>query len=43
MLVVPGDHFGMDDFIRVSFGLPQNYLVSALERMHELVLELSDK
>jgi aspartate/methionine/tyrosine aminotransferase len=43
VLVVPGDHFGMDHFIRVSFGLPEAYLVSALDRMHELVMELSEQ
>jgi aspartate/methionine/tyrosine aminotransferase len=43
VLVVPGDHFGLDNFIRISFGLPQDQLVSALDRIHALVLELSDK
>lgn len=41
VLVVPGDHFGMDHFVRVSFGLPQDYLVSALDRIHALITELS--
>lgn len=39
-LIVPGDHFGMDHFVRISFGLPPNYLVSALDRIHELIEEL---
>ncbi len=42
-LIVPGDHFGMDHFIRVSFGLPHDYLVGALDRLHELVVEISDE
>jgi aspartate/methionine/tyrosine aminotransferase len=42
-LIVPGDHFGMDHFIRVSFGLPHDYLVAALDRIHELVIEISDE
>jgi aspartate/methionine/tyrosine aminotransferase len=39
-LIVPGDHFGMDSFVRISFGLPHDFLVPALERIHELVTEL---
>ncbi len=40
VLIVPGDHFGMDRFFRISFGLPKDYLVSALDRIHDLVVEL---
>ncbi len=40
-LIVPGDHFGMDKFIRVSFGLPHDYLMAALDRIHELVVEMA--
>jgi aspartate/methionine/tyrosine aminotransferase len=40
VLIVPGDHFGMDHHLRVSFGLPHDYLVPALDRIHELVMEL---
>jgi len=40
VLIVPGDHFGMDRFLRISFGLPHDYLVAALDRIHELVEEL---
>ncbi|GAB4533413.1 MAG: aminotransferase [Anaerolineae bacterium] len=40
VLIVPGDHFGMDHFLRISFGLPEDYLVAGLDRIHELVLEL---
>lgn len=43
VLVVPGDHFGLDHFVRISFGLPHDYLVSALDRINALVLELSDE
>ena len=39
-LIVPGDHFGMDHFVRISFGLPPNVLTSALDRIHELIEEL---
>ncbi len=37
VLVVPGDHFGMDHFLRISFGLPADYLEPALERIRELL------
>ncbi len=40
VLIVPGDHFGMDHYLRVSFGLPQDYLLGGLERIHELLVEL---
>jgi aspartate/methionine/tyrosine aminotransferase len=40
VLIVPGDHFGMDRFLRISFGLPHNYLVPALDRIHDLIVGL---
>jgi aspartate/methionine/tyrosine aminotransferase len=40
VLVVPGEHFGMDRFVRVSFGLPEESLVPALDRFGELIAEL---
>ena len=40
VLIVPGDHFGMDHFVRISFGLPHDYLTPALDRIHELIIEL---
>jgi aspartate/methionine/tyrosine aminotransferase len=39
-LIVPGDHFGMDNFVRISFGLPHDYLMAALDRIHDLILAL---
>lgn len=41
VLIVPGDHFGMDKFVRISFGLPHDYLTTALDRIHELIAELN--
>ena len=38
--VVPGDHFGLDHFLRISYGLPHDYLKPALDRIHELIVEL---
>jgi aspartate/methionine/tyrosine aminotransferase len=40
VMIVPGDHFGMDRFVRVSFGLPHDYLKTGLDRIHELITEL---
>jgi aspartate/methionine/tyrosine aminotransferase len=40
VLVVPGDHFGLDHFLRISFGLPHDYLTAGLDRIHELLIEL---
>jgi aspartate/methionine/tyrosine aminotransferase len=40
VLVVPGDHFGLDHFLRISFGLPHDYLTAGLDRIHELLVEL---
>jgi aspartate/methionine/tyrosine aminotransferase len=40
VLLVPGDHFGLDNFLRISYGLPHDYLTAALDRIHELVMEL---
>ena len=40
VFVVPGDFFGMDKFVRISYGLPDNYLLEALDRIHELILEI---
>jgi len=40
VLVVPGDHCGMDYYLRISFGLPPDYLQAGLDRIHELIVEL---
>jgi aspartate/methionine/tyrosine aminotransferase len=40
VLIVPGDHFGMDRLVRISFGLPEEYLLAGLDRINELLLEL---
>ncbi len=33
VLVVPGDHFGMDRYLRIGFGPPREELLEALERV----------
>ncbi|MEW6321029.1 MAG: aminotransferase class I/II-fold pyridoxal phosphate-dependent enzyme [Acidobacteriota bacterium] len=40
VLVVPGDHFGMDGYLRLGFGEPQTYLQAGLERLHRLLSTL---
>ena len=40
VLLVPGDHFGLDHFLRISFGLPHDYLRGGLDRISELIVEL---
>jgi aspartate/methionine/tyrosine aminotransferase len=40
VLIVPGDHFGMDHYLRISYGLPPDYLRTALDRIHALIVEL---
>lgn len=40
VLVVPGDHFGIDHHLRISFGLPPAYLTAGLDRIHQLITEL---
>jgi aspartate/methionine/tyrosine aminotransferase len=42
VLIVPGDHFGLDHFVRVSFGLPEHVLVPALERIQALIMDLTN-
>jgi aspartate/methionine/tyrosine aminotransferase len=40
VFIVPGDHFGMDHYLRISFGVPEEYLRKGLDRIHELIVEL---
>ena len=37
VLIVPGDHFGIDQYLRISFGLPKEYLLHGLARIQELL------
>lgn len=41
VMIVPGDHFGMDKFIRISYGLPETYLKGALSRIEELIQNIA--
>src|SRR5437764_4142965 len=39
VLVVPGDHFGMDGFLRIGFGDAPDHLLSGLERVHDFIAD----
>ncbi|MBY0497207.1 MAG: aminotransferase class I/II-fold pyridoxal phosphate-dependent enzyme [Cyanobacteria bacterium] len=41
VLIVPGDHFGMDGYLRLGFGEPPEYNRAGLERLKELLTSLS--
>lgn len=40
VLIVPGDHFGMDRHLRLSFGPPPDYLRAGLDRIHDFMVGL---
>jgi aspartate/methionine/tyrosine aminotransferase len=40
VLIVPGDHFGMDGYLRLGFGERPDYLRDGLERLHSLLNSL---
>jgi aspartate/methionine/tyrosine aminotransferase len=40
VMIVPGAHFGMENCLRISFGLPHDYLEPALGRIGELISEV---
>ena len=37
-LVVPGDHFGLDHHLRISYGLPKDYVNEGLERIYQTLI-----
>jgi aspartate/methionine/tyrosine aminotransferase len=41
VLIVPGDHFGLDGHLRISYGLPRDYLRDGLDRIHRMLVELA--
>jgi aspartate/methionine/tyrosine aminotransferase len=38
VLIVPGDHFGMDGFLRIGYGDEPGYLREGLDRLHDLLV-----
>ena len=41
VLIVPGDHFGMDGYLRLGFGEPPEYNRSGLDRLRDLLASVS--
>jgi aspartate/methionine/tyrosine aminotransferase len=41
VLVVPGDHFGMDHYLRLGFGDDPARLREGLTRLHDLLCSIS--
>ena len=39
VLIVPGDHFGMDRYLRIGYGSPADYVKAGLDRIHQTLLE----
>jgi aspartate/methionine/tyrosine aminotransferase len=39
VLIVPGDHFGMDGYLRIGYGEPPDYLRRGLNRLRDLLAE----
>ncbi len=40
VLIVPGDHFGMDGYLRLGFGEPPDYNRAGLDRLRDLLSSL---
>jgi hypothetical protein len=43
VLIVPGDHFGMDGYLRLGFGEDETYLRQALARIADCGLRIADQ
>ena len=41
-LVVPGDHFGLDQHLRISYGLAEDYVNEGLERIYQTLISASN-
>lgn len=42
VFIVPGDSFGIDHHFRISFGLPEEIFLPALERIDQLLAEITE-
>ena len=42
MLIVPGDHFGMDGYLRFGFGDEPSYLRQGLDRVAQMLADIAD-
>ena len=38
VLIVPGDHFGMDGYLRINYGGPREHLEEGLRRLEDVYL-----
>jgi aspartate/methionine/tyrosine aminotransferase len=43
VLIVPGDHFGLDRHLRISHGLQPDYLKAGLSRIREMIIGLRER
>jgi len=43
VLIVPGDHFGMDGYMRIGYGPEKEYLTAGLSLIHQLINEIKGK
>jgi hypothetical protein len=43
VLVAPGDHFGMDGYLRIGYGTPRDYLTTGLSRFDELIESIVER
>ena len=43
VLIVPGDHFGMDHYLRIGYGPPAEYLRTGLDRIHSTLVDVGAK
>ncbi len=43
VLVVPGDHFGMDRYLRIGYGPPPEYLQQGLELIAEVIADCKNR
>ena len=41
VLIVPGDHFGMDGYLRLGFGEPPEYNRAGLDRLRDLLVSIA--
>ena len=41
VLIVPGDHFGMDGYLRLGFGEPPDYNRAGLDRLRDLLVSIA--
>lgn len=41
VLIVPGDHFGMDGYLRLGFGEPPEYNRAGLDRLRDLLVSVA--